>query len=142
MKDFLDIPDEILKKVLEAHSLAIWPVDSNPLHDSYQIARFFEEEGWIIYPIHEHEERILDFPCFRDIRLIPDDYDILLLFVHIDQLPVVVNEIFNADFIPPLVWMHEGITDLESRDRLNESGLMVVMDMDLRDFFSWAKYHE
>jgi predicted CoA-binding protein len=111
----------------------------DPTSYSYQIARFFEGEGWYIFPVTNFGGKILNFPCYSDIRLIPDDYDILLLFMNVDQLPIVVNEIFKADYQPPLVWGHEGVIDLETRDRLTEAGIPNVMDCDLRDFFTWAR---
>jgi len=142
MRDFSEIPEDIKEKVLSAKSVAIWPISESPMSASYQIARFFDDSGWYIFPIHAHEEKLLDYPCYRDIRLIPEDYDILLLFMDVDQLPVVVNDIFNADFTPPIVWAHEGIVDLETMDRLIEGGIPVIMDCDLRDFYTWATDRE
>jgi len=134
MKDFRDIPDPIKSAVMNARSLAIWPIDESPMSDSYQTARYFQDQGWDIYPIHDLLDRILEVPVYRDIRLIPEDYDILLLFVQPDTLPEVVNAIFIADYIPPLIWAHEGIVDLASIDRISQAGIMVVMDRDLRLF--------
>jgi len=137
MKNFEIIPPEIRELVLRSGSIAVWPVDPSPLSDSYQIARFFQEEGWTVYPVHDWLERILDVPCYRDIRLIPDDYDILLLFMELERLPEAVNAIFNADYVPPLVWGHVGLVDLESVDRLTESGVLVVMDTNLKEFYQY-----
>lgn len=138
MRNFSEIPENIRDQVLNAKRLAIWPMSENPMSDSYRIARFFESIGWYIFPIHDTEEKILDFICYRDIRLIPEDYDILLLFTHLDQLPIAVNEIFLSDYQPPLVWGNEGIIDLETIDRLIEGGIPNIMDCDLMDFYNWA----
>jgi predicted CoA-binding protein len=132
-QDFNDIPDSIREKVLSSGSMAIWPIDENPLSDSYQTARYFQDLGWRIYPVHDRCERILDEPCFRDIRLIPDDYDILLLFCAPDRLPETVNAIFNADFVPSMVWTHICICDQKSYDRLVDGGVDAVMGFDLRE---------
>jgi predicted CoA-binding protein len=142
MKNFSSIPDHIRDRVRSSTRIVIWPIDENPMSDSYQIGRYFQDEGWYLFPIHEFEDRILDVICYRDIRLIPEDYDILYVFCDPDRLPIVVNEIFNADYQPPLVWTHEGIIDLESRDRLTEAGIMNVMDFDLRDYFEWQRDRE
>jgi len=137
MKNFSEIPDKIREHVLNSKKLAVWSMDPNPMSEPFQTGRYFQDQGWWLYPIHELEDRILGEQCFRDIRLIPDDYDILLLFCDIDRLPDVVNAIFNADYHPPLVWGHEGVIDLQSYDRLEEGGIMAVMDYDLRDYHSW-----
>ena len=142
MKDFASIPDNIRDHVRKSSRIVIWPIDENPLLDSFQIGRFFQDEGWYLFPIHEYADRILDVICYRDIRLIPEDYDILYLFSDPDRLPMVVNEIFNADYTPPLVWTHEGIIDLESIDRLTDAGILNVMDFDLRDYFEWQRDQE
>ncbi|MCX6644771.1 MAG: CoA-binding protein [bacterium] len=142
MRNFLEIPNRIRDQVLNSKSLAVWPMSQDPMSYSYQIGRFFEDEGWYIFPINNFMGKILTFQCYSDIRLIPEDYDILLLFMNVDRLPIVVNEIFKADYQPPLVWGHEGVIDLESRDRLNEGGIPNVLDCDLRDFYTWARDRE
>ncbi len=129
----MQISDEIREHVLQSRSLAIWPLDENPLSESYRTAHYFQDQDWRLYPIHDHLDRLLEENCYRDIRLIPDDYDILLLFVDVDRLPEVVNAIFDADYIPPLIWAHTGIIDLAQLDRLTEAGVKVIMDRDLMD---------
>jgi len=133
MDDICEIPDELRARILKCNSIAIWPIDENPLSDSYQTARYFQDRGWKVYPVHERCERILDEPCFREIRLIPDDYDILLLFTPSEQLADVINFVFNADYVPPIIWTHVGIFDQISHDRLVEAGISVIMDQDLRE---------
>ena len=130
-----EISDDLRKRILEARSIAIWPIDENPLSDSAQTARFFLDRDWMVYPIHDQCERVLDEKCYRDIRLIPDDYDILLLFMYPEQLPEAVNAIFNADFQPPIVWSHTGIFDQLSFDRLTDSGILTIMDSDLMEIY-------
>lgn len=138
--DHLHIPDSLRAQVLSSKSLAVWPIDENPLSDSYQIARYFQDLGWRIYPVHDSCDRLLEEPCYRDIRLIPDDYDILLLFPEPLHLPEVVNAIFSADFVPPIVWTHTGIFDQESFDRLTEAGILTVMDRNLmQEHRKWAE---
>ncbi len=137
MLDFRDIPDDVRSHVLNSSSLTVWPIDESPMATSYQTARYFQDQGWDLYPIHDLLDRILEVPVYRDIRLIPNDYDILLLFTDVSQLPEIVNAIFNADYRPPLVWAHSGIHDLFSMDRLIEAGIMVVMDRDLKAFHQY-----
>ena len=124
------LPEELRAKILESRSVAIWPLDENPLSESYQQARYLQDQGFRIYPINDHAERILEERCLRDIRLIPYDYDILLLFVPSSKLPEVVNAIFQADYTPPVVWTHTGIYDQQSFDRLTDAGILTVMDED------------
>ena len=133
MDDICEIPDELRARILKSDSITIWPIGENPLSDSYQTARYFQDQGWRLYPVHDRCQRILDEPCYREIRLIPDDYDILLLFTPSEQLADVINFVFNADYVPPIIWTHVGIFDQRSYDRLIESGIGVVMDQDLMD---------
>jgi len=142
MKNYSAIPDEIKKMVLEAKSIAIWPIDESPMTDSYQAARYFQDRMWDIYPVHDYLDRILEVQVYRDIRLIPDDYDILLIFCDVDRLPETVNAIFNADYIPPLLWTGEGIIDLETIDRLNDAGILNMMDTNLVEFYIWLTDEE
>ena len=135
MEKWREITDDLRGRVLAARSMAVWPIDENPLSESFQAARFFQDLGWRIYPVHDRCERILDENCYRDIRLIPDDYDILLLFTYPEQLPEVVNAIFNADFVPSIVWAHTGIFDQQSFDRLTNAGIIAIMDSDLKEVY-------
>jgi hypothetical protein len=139
MESCTDIPDEIRDRILRARSMVVWPIDDDPLSESYQIARYFQDQGWRIHPIHECEDRLVEEQCCRDVRLVPDDYDILLLFTPSDALPEVVNSIFNADFVPPIIWAHTGIFDQQSFDRLTEAGIIAVMDRDLmKTYKKWV----
>jgi uncharacterized protein len=132
-KDFACVPENIRCRIVGSKSIAIWPLDENPLSESYQAARYFQDHGWKIYPINDLCERILDQLCYRDIRLIPDDYDILFLFVQPDQLPETVNAVFNADYIPPVICTHTGVEDQCSFDRLMDAGITTLMDIDLKE---------
>jgi len=143
MPEEFPISDSIKQKVLCAESAAIWPLDSNPLSEPYQIARYLQDRGFRLYPINDLEEKLLEEICYHDIRLIPDDYDILLLFTQSDSLPEVVNAIFNADYQPPLIWAHKGIHDQQSFDRLTDGGIATVMDSDLMACFKkWTEEEE
>jgi hypothetical protein len=53
-----DISKEICDKVLSSDSIAIWPIDENPLSDSHRIGRYFQDRDggftrfttrWIAY---------------------------------------------------------------------------------------------
>lgn len=131
----MDLPIDVKKKILSAKGIAIWPVDENPLSESFRTALYFQDMGLRVYPINDYCEKLGSEPCFRDLRLIPDDYDILLLFVQPANLPNAVNAIFNADYVPPVVWTHRGIFDQASFDRLNEAGIITVMDEDIVELF-------
>ncbi|MFH1676253.1 MAG: CoA-binding protein [bacterium] len=143
MREECPISDSIKQKVLCAESIAIWPLDPNPLSEPYQIARYLQDRGFHLYPINDFEDKLLEEICYRDIRLIPDDYDILLLFTQSDSLPEVVNAIFNADYQPPLIWTHRGIHDQFSFDRLTEGGITTVMDSNLMEHYKeWTEEEE
>ena len=140
MEDPCKIPDNLRERIMQCKSIAVMPFDDNALSECYRTARFFQDLGWRIYPIHDRCERIIDEACYRDIRLIPDDYDILLLFCSSDQLPEVVNSVFNADYMPPIVWGHTGTFDRDSCDRLFEADIMVVMDRNLMTVYrTWLE---
>lgn len=128
-----EISESAKETVLNAKSIAIWPMDDYPLSEAREIGTYFQDLGCRLYPIHDSQERILEERCYRDIRLIPDDYDILLLFTPVEMLPESINALFNADYIPPLVWTHTGIVDLESLERLREANVDVVMGMNLME---------
>lgn len=128
-----EIPDHVKALVLNARSVAIWPIDVNPLSEPYLIASYFQDKGFKLFPLHDTEDRILEEPVVRDIRLIPDDYDILLIFCQPDQLPETVNAIFIADYIPPLIWTHTGIHDLFSLERLTDAGITTVMSRNIME---------
>ena len=138
MKNYEKIPDEIIELIKSSKSLAIRPVEESPMAPSFQAGRYFQDRGWDIYPIHDYCERTMEVTCYRDIRLIPDDYDLMYLFCEPDRLPIIVNEIFNADYIPPLIITHEGIIDLDSRDRLTDGDVINLMDVDLVDLYKWC----
>ncbi len=124
------IDDEITKLVLDAKEIAVLGCSSQPMKPSHYVPRYLQDQGYIIIPITTNRfvERVLEERVYRDLMSVPYDYDILVVFRPSGEIPVVVNNIFNAPYQAPLIWFQAGIFDQESFNRIEEAGLRCVMD--------------
>jgi predicted CoA-binding protein len=124
------IDEKITRLVLEAKEIAVLGCSSQPLKPSHFVPRYMQEQGCRIIPITTNQfvDRVLEENVYRDLMGVPDEYDILVVFRPPNEIPVIVNNYFNARHQAPLIWFQAGIYDQESFNRIEEAGLNCVMD--------------
>ena len=116
-----------IRKILEdSKTIAVVGLSPKPQRPSHQVARYLMAAGYIIIPVNPGQDTILGLPCYRSLKAIPTQVDMVDIFRRPEAvLPIVEDAIaIGAKFI----WMQEGIVNKEAAAKAEAAGLIVIMD--------------
>lgn len=116
-------------------TIAIIGVSDNPERDSYKVAKYFLEKGYVIIPVNPNYDKILGLKCFKSLDEIPLEISSKIDMVDIFRksefvLPIVENIIKNKCKLEKLkvIWMQYGVQDIDAYEMAKENGFEVVMN--------------
>lgn len=126
----MNIDDEMKQILLSAKTVASVGLSSNPQKESYGIDWYLQQQGYRIIPVNPTATEILGEKAFPDLESIPDRIDVVQVFRKPEDVPPVVESAIKIG--AKVVWMQEGIVNLEAAKKAREAGLQVVMDACMR----------
>lgn len=116
-----------IRRILrDSKTIAVVGLSPKPQRPSHQVARYLMAAGYIIIPVNPGQDTILGLPCYRSLKAIPTQVDMVDIFRRPEAvLPIVEDAIaIGAKFI----WMQEGIVHKEAAAKAEAAGLIVIMD--------------
>lgn len=114
---------EILKGF---RTFAVVGLSPRPHRDSHIVARFLQEHGYRVIPVHPGVESILGEKCYDSLRDVPEPVEVVDIFRRSEAVPPVVEE--AVDIGARVIWMQLGVVHREAAERARRAGLLVVMD--------------
>jgi predicted CoA-binding protein len=102
--------------------------DSN--RPSYRVARYLQEHGYRIVPVNPGCQEILGEKCYASLRDIPFPVEVVDIFRKVETIPGIVDEAIAVG--AKVVWMQQGLEELNSARKARQAGLRVVMDRCLK----------
>jgi predicted CoA-binding protein len=121
----MDSPDT--RTILETmRTFAIVGLSPKPHRDSHLVAKFLQSHGYRVIPVYPREESILGEKCYRSLRDIPVEVDVVDLFRRSEAVPPFVDDAMAIG--AKVVWMQLGVVHEESAHKARSAGLLVVMD--------------
>lgn len=126
-RKFENPKDEKIKKVLEeSKTIAVVGLSPDTSRPSYMVANYLKRCGYKIIPVNPIYPDILEEKSYASLKDVPEKVDIVDIFRRSeDVLPIVEDAI---KIKAKVVWMQEGITNLDAVKKAKENGLLVVMD--------------
>lgn len=119
--------DAELRNILKSvRTVASVGVSSNPQKPSYGIFQYLVEAGYHMVPVNPTTPDIMGLLTYPDVVSIPQKIDVVQVFRKPEDVPPVVEQAIRAG--AKVVWMQEGIVNLQAARRAEEAGLQVVMD--------------
>ena len=116
-----------IRRILrESRTVAVVGLSPKPHRPSHQVARYLIEAGYAIIPVNPGQNRILDLPCYPDLRAVPGTVDLVDIFRRSEAVPPIVEDAIGIG--ARFIWMQEGIVNQEAAARAREAGLAVVMN--------------
>jgi predicted CoA-binding protein len=123
--------DEEIRAILANNRvIAVVGLSPKPDRDSHRVARYMQEQGYRIVPVHPKAEEILGEKCFPSLRDIPFPVDIVDIFRKIEAIPPIVEDAIAIN--AKVVWMQLGLAENRSARQAKEAGLQVVMNKCLK----------
>ena len=119
--------EDILKN---GKNIAIVGLSPKSHRDSYMVARYMQEQGYRIFPVHPKAKEILGETVYPDLTHIPDPIDIVNVFRAPDKMVPVAEEAVRLK--PKMFWMQLGIENNDAAHLLSDAGIMVVMNRCLK----------
>ncbi|VFQ44672.1 CoA-binding protein [Desulfoluna butyratoxydans] len=121
------ISDRQIKDVLaRAKTIAVVGLSPKPERDSHDVARYMQENGYVIIPVRPAQKEILGEKAYKTLDLVPGPVDIVNVFrrsedviQHVDEAIAVGCKVF---------WMQLGIENREAAERLTDHGIDVIMN--------------
>ena len=120
-------PLQQIRDILKNNTvIAVVGLSHKPDRPSHQVAQYMLTIGYKIIPINPGHNQILGQPCYPDLLSVPEKIDIVNIFRRSEQvLPVVQDAITKK---AKVIWMQEGIINVEAAKLAEEHNLSVIMD--------------
>lgn len=120
-----------IRDILETcRNIAVVGLSPKPHRDSFMVARYMQEKGYRIIPIHPKAREILGERVYPDLGQVPDRIDMVNVFRASDKILPVARE---AIYVKPKVfWTQVGIENAAAARLLEDAGIRVVMNKCLK----------
>ena len=119
--------DPDTRAILKIHRVfAVVGLSPKPHRDSHIVARFLQEHGYRIIPVHPGVDSILGETCYPSLGEIPEEVEVVDIFRRSDAVPPVVDEAIAIG--AKVVWMQLGVIAEGAAEKARLAGLQVVMN--------------
>ena len=118
--------DEEITEILNLKKVAVIGMSKHEEKAAHFVPKYLSENGFEINPINPNSDEILNKKCYKEINDIEDDIDIVDVFrPSEDVLPFVKDAIKKN---PKVIWLQEGIHNVEAENLAMEYGIDVVFN--------------
>ncbi|MGZ0145766.1 CoA-binding protein [Kribbella sp. WER1] len=119
--------DEAIRKILaECDTWAVVGLSNNTGRAAYGVARFLQEHGKRIVPVHPSAETVHGEPGYATLADIPFPVDCVDVFVRSELAGPIAAEAVGIN--AKAVWFQLGVVDQDAYTRTTAAGLTMVMD--------------
>ncbi len=120
-----DIPG--LRRILATNKvIAVVGLSADWFRPSYFAAKYMIEHGYTVIPVNPRYEQILGEKCYKSLREIPRQVDIVDCFRKTeDIMPIAADAIAIG---AKVLWQQLGVKNIEAAHRAEAAGLEAVMD--------------
>jgi predicted CoA-binding protein len=108
--------------------VAVVGLSPKPDRPSYRVASFLQERGYTIVPINPTAESILGEKAYPSLRAVPRSLGIEVVEVFRRPEEVMPHVEEAIDIGAKVLWLQDGVVNLEAAERAAAAGLTVIMD--------------
>lgn len=108
----------------EARTVAVVGASDDPSKYSNEVARYLRKHGKHVIPVNPHDKEVLGEPTYSRVDEIPEQVDVVDVFLHPEQTPEIAEEAVRIK--AKVLWLQEGIENSETRRIAEEGGLTYV----------------
>ena len=118
--------DEEIKQVFSLKRVAVIGMSTHSAKAAHFVPKYLSEQGFDITPINPNAAEILGKKSYQDILSLDHPVDIVDIFrPSEDVLPFVEDAIKKK---PKVIWLQEGIHNIEAENLAREHGIDVVFN--------------
>ena len=118
--------DEEIKQVFSLKKVAVIGMSTHSAKAAHFVPKYLSEQGFDITPINPNATEILGKKSYQNISSLDHPVDIVDIFrPSEDVLPFVQDAI---KIKPKVIWLQEGIHNLEAEELARNNGIMVIFN--------------
>ena len=118
--------DEEIKQIFTLKKIAVVGMSKHSIKAAHFVPKYLFEQGFDITPINPNADEILGKKSYPDIPSLDHPVDIVDIFrPSEDVLPFVEDAIKKK---PKVIWLQEGIHNIEAENLAREHGIDVVFN--------------
>jgi uncharacterized protein len=118
--------DATIERLLAARTWAVVGLRDNPARPAYGVARFLQEHGKRIVPVHQHPQDVFGEKAYARVADIPFPVDVVDAFVNSSRAGSIADQ--AVEIGARGVWFQLEVIDDEAYARATAAGLDMVMD--------------
>ena len=119
--------DDVVRRLLTGTTTwAVVGLRDNPLRAAYGVARFLQQHGKRIVPVHQHPQDVHGETAYERLADIPFPVDVVDVFVNSSRAGEVADQAVAIG--AKAVWFQLGVIDDEAAGRVRAAGLDMVVD--------------
>jgi len=108
--------------------IAVVGLSRNPAKAARRVPSYLAAQGYEIYPVNPHAERLLGRPASATLSEVPDALDMVVVFRPSAEAGAVVREAMGLEG-GPAIWLQEGIRADREAAEARAAGRFVVQDL-------------
>lgn len=121
--------DDAVRALLGAKTVAVVGLDSRTFRPAYRIARYLQEAGYRVIPVHRGQfpaDQVLGERAYGCLREIPEHVDLVDVFVRSEHTDPVIDDAIAIG--AGAVWLQSGIMNSAGIERARAAGLVATQD--------------
>ena len=116
--------DDVRKILTKYRKIALVGASPKPERDANEVMRYLIEHGYEVYPVNPRYEEILGRKCYPSVLDIPDEVEIVDLFVRPEFTMEYVEQAIEKG--AKVVWFQFGTYNREAFRKARDAGLIAV----------------
>ncbi len=117
----------VIRRVLTTPATwAVVGLRDNPIRPAYGVARFLQQHGKRIVPVHQHPQDVYGETAYARLADIPFPVDVVDVFVNSSLAGSIADQ--AVEIGAKAVWFQLGVIDETAYERVTASGMDMVMD--------------
>ena len=105
---------------------AVVGLRDNPVRAAYGVARFLQDRGKRIVPVHHHAQDVFGETAYARLADVPFPVDVVDVFVNSRLAGDIADQAVAIG--ARAVWFQLGVVDAQAAERVRAAGLDMVMD--------------
>ncbi len=118
--------DDQIREILSLNKVAVIGMSKNSSKAAHYVPRYLSENGYDIIPVNPSTDEILGKKSYDSVSDINEQIDVVDIFRPSDQVLPFVKEAIKKK--PKVIWLQEGIHNLEAEELAKSHGIKVVFN--------------
>jgi predicted CoA-binding protein len=120
----MDDSEKTRRILLRYKTLAVVGLSAQWHRPSYFAAKYMQEHGYRVIPVNPGYDAILGEKCYKSLRDIPDQVDVVDCFRKSAEIPAIADDAVAIG--AKVLWMQLGVENAQARRKAEAAGLEVV----------------